>query len=452
MTDLPDRSAAASAEASGFFESLKVYLELRVLVVLLLGFSSGLPLALAGSTLQAWMTDAGVSLAAIGLFALVGTPYTFKFCWAPFMDAYDAPVLSRLLGRRRGWLVLSQLILIAAILWLGFTDPQTSPWLVALAALVVATASATQDIVIDAYRVESLPPDRQAAASASYVAAYRVGMLVSGAGTLLIVDRLRLAGMADIAAAWRFGFAAMALLILVGVLAAFMGREPRHAAEKAGDAASRLLTVAIAAFRDFLTMRYALLVLLFVLLYKFCDAFAGTLTVPFLLKLGFTKTQYAAIAKGVGFAAALAGGFAGGALARNVSMASCLWIGGILQMLSNLAFSWQALVGVDEWALTLTIVVENFTGGVGTVMFVAYLSALCRNPLHTATQYALLSAFAAFGRTYLSSGAGFIAEETGWVWFFIITAFAALPGLALLAWLQARGHFAEFELRRGGAP
>jgi PAT family beta-lactamase induction signal transducer AmpG len=172
---------------------------------------------------------------------------------------------------------------------------------------------------------------------------------------------------------------------------------------------------------------------------------AGTLTVPFILQLGFSKTQYAAIAKGVGFAAALAGGFAGGVLARQYSLVACLWIAAVAQMLSNLAFSWQALMGASEWALTLTMIVENFTGGLGTVMFVAYLSALCRNPLHTATQYALLSAFAAFGRTYLSSVSGYVAEATGWFWFFALSSAAALPGLLMLAWLQSKGHFATLE-------
>jgi PAT family beta-lactamase induction signal transducer AmpG len=315
-------------------------------------------------------------------------------------------------------------------------------------ALLLATASATQDIVIDAFRVESLPPDRQAAASASYVAAYRVGMLVSGAGALLLVDHFDTGSSDGLFAAWRIAYASMALLVLVGVLAAFLGREPEVPRPTSGSAAGRFLHTAYAAFRDFLLTPYAVVILIFVLLYKLCDAMAGTLTVTFLLQLGFTETQYAAIVKGVGFAAALAGGFAGGALARQVSLASCLWIGGLLQMVSNLAFSWQALVGVDERALTLTIVIENFTGGLGTVMFVAYLSALCRNPLHTATQYALLSAFAAFGRTYLSSTSGFIAEQSGWFWFFVLTAAAALPGLALLAWLQAKGHFASLRAMR----
>ena len=451
MTELS--AERGTTRRGGLLPGLAVYLERRVLVVLLLGFSSGLPLALVGSSLMAWMSDVGLSISTIGLFAMIGTPYTFKFVWAPVLDAFDAPILSRFLGRRRGWLVLSQIVLIATILWLASLDPRTSPWLVAFAALMVATASATQDIVIDAFRVESLPQDRQAAASASYVAAYRIGMLVSGAGTLLLVDWLDGGvGGENLFSAWRLAYATMAGLVLVGVMAAFGAREPQVERKAEGAPLMHLFRTAFVAFLDFLTTRHALAILAFVLLYKLCDAMAGTLTVPFLLQLGFTKTQYAAIAKGVGFAAALAGGFAGGMLARQMSLAACLWIGGVLQMFSNLAFAWQAHVGVDEWALTLTMVVENFTGGLGTVMFVAYLSALCRNPLHTATQYALLSAFSAFGRTYLSSLSGFIAEETGWIWFFVLTTVAAIPGLLLLAWLQAKGHFETLAPAKSSKP
>ena len=185
----------------------------------------------------------------------------------------------------------------------------------------------------------------------------------------------------------------------------------------------------------------AIFVLCFVVLYKFCDAFAGTMTAPFVIDLGFTRTDYANIVKGLGLAATLIGGFAGGFVARAYPLATSLWIGAFLQMASNLVFVWQANVGLDHWALAVSITMENFTGAIGTVIFVAYLSALCQSPLHTATQYALLTALAAVGRTYLSSGAGFVAQATGWAWFFALSAIAALPSLVLLWWLQARGHF-----------
>ena len=204
---------------------------------------------------------------------------------------------------------------------------------------------------------------------------------------------------------------------------------------------SRVIGAARGAFRDFRSYDLAFVVLPFVVLYKFTDAFAGAMTAPFVIDIGFSRNEYAAIIKGVGLAATLAGGFAGGFVARAFTLPASLWIGGIVQALANLAFSWQAVVGANAAALAFAITVENFTSAIGTVIFVAYLSALCRNPLHTATQYALLTAFAAVGRTYLSAGAGYVAAATGWVWFFAICALVALPSLALLWWLQRRGHF-----------
>jgi PAT family beta-lactamase induction signal transducer AmpG len=204
---------------------------------------------------------------------------------------------------------------------------------------------------------------------------------------------------------------------------------------------ARIVEAAFGAFAEFLTRDMALVALAFVVLFKFTDALSGSMTAPFVIDLGFSRNEYAAIIKGVGLAATLIGGFAGGFLARAYSLPASLLLGGVLQALANLAFSWQAVVGLNAAWLTFAIVAENFTSAIGTVIFVAYLSALCRNPLHTATQYALLTALAAIGRTYLSSGAGFIAAATGWVWFFVICALAGLPALGLLAWLQKRRHF-----------
>jgi PAT family beta-lactamase induction signal transducer AmpG len=203
----------------------------------------------------------------------------------------------------------------------------------------------------------------------------------------------------------------------------------------------RLTETAIGAFGEFLARDAAVVVLLFVVLYKFCDAFAGALTAAFVINIGFDKATYAAVVKGVGLAAALIGGFAGGAMARALPLSTSLWIGGFLQMISNLTFSWLALVGTSVAALTVTIIVENFTGAIGTVVFVAYISALCGDRAHTATQFALLTAMAGVGRTTLASGGGFIAESTGWASFFAITAVSAIPSLLLLWWLQRRGHF-----------
>jgi MFS transporter, PAT family, beta-lactamase induction signal transducer AmpG len=443
-SDVPRATAGARQPLS---ETLAVYLKPRVLVIMFLGFSSGLPLALSGSTLLVWMTETGVNLGTIGLFALVGTPYTIKFLWAPLIDALNVPLLARRFGRRRGWLLLSQFLLMVAIVFLGLCNPAVSPLVVAIGALAVATASATQDIVVDAYRVESLEESEQAAGMASYVAAYRIGMLVSTAGALFIVSGFQGLGLTH-HAAWSAGYAVMAVLVLIGVATTLLAQEPAKsvgatAARAQETTLQRVVEAAIGAFSEFLTRDMAVVALAFVVLFKFTDALSGAMTAPFVIDLGFSRNEYAAIIKGVGLAATLIGGFAGGSVARAYSLPTSLWIGGLAQGVANLAFAWQAVLGHNAAWLTFAIVAENFTSAVGTVIFVAYLSALCRNPLHTATQYALLTALAAFGRTYLSSAAGFIAAATGWAYFFVICAGSGLPALGLLALLQHRGHFKD---------
>jgi MFS transporter, PAT family, beta-lactamase induction signal transducer AmpG len=453
MAVTPEASDSGSVVASrpSFAETLAVYLKRRVLIVMLLGFSSGLPLALSGSTLAIWMTEVGVNLKTIGLFALVGTPYTIKFLWAPLIDALNVPLLSRWLGRRRGWLLLSQFLLIAAIIFVGVSDPAVSPLTVALGVLLVATTSATQDIVVDAFRVESLDESEQAAGMAAYVAGYRVGTLVSTAGALFLVSGFQTSGL-DHHDAWRAGYFAMSSLVLVGVVTTLAATEPgKSIAAEATLARENILRrvydAAVGAFTEFLSRDLAFVALAFVVLFKLTDALSGVMTAPFVIDLGFSRNEYAAIIKGVGFAATLIGGFAGGFLARALTLPASLLIGAVVQGLANLGFSWQAVLGHNIAWLTFAIVLENFTSAVATVVFVAYLSALCRNPLHTATQYALLTALAAVGRTYLSSGAGYIVDGfggfpgVGWAWFFAICAVAGVPALILLAFLQHRGHF-----------
>ena len=464
---MTDRDMTSSAEPSlvsgirpvgerpGWLDALAVYLKRRVLIVLFLGFSAGLPLALSGSTLAIWMRESGVDLATIGLFGLVGTPYAIKFAWAPLVDGLDLPLLARVLGRRRGWLVFSQLLLIVAIVLLAFANPAISPGLVAIAALCVATASATQDIVIDAFRIESLDDREQAAGMASYVAAYRIGMLASTAGALFLVSAFETTGIGR-QSAWTWGYVVMAGLVVIGIVTTLVATEPEKSAvaEAVHAAENPLVRVgkaAFGAFSEFLSRDMAIAALAFVVLYKFTDAFAGTMTAPFVIDIGFSRNEYAAIVKGVGLAATLIGGFAGGFVARAFPLATSLWIGGIVQAFANLSFSWLATMGTSIPALTFAITAENFTSAVGTVIFVAYLSALCRNPLHTATQYALLTALAAVGRTYLSAPAGYVAAATGWPAFFAICVAVALPSFALLLLLQSRGHFEKLgaEAARG---
>jgi PAT family beta-lactamase induction signal transducer AmpG len=450
MAVSPDTQPRAS-----FFDALAVYFKPRVLIVLFLGFSSGLPLALSGTTLQAWMKTSGVDIRTIGLFAAVGVPYTIKFLWAPVVDAFDVPLLSRWLGRRRGWLLFTQVLLLAAIIFLSFCNPAAAPGLVALGALLVATTSATQDIVVDAFRVESLPENEQAAGMASYVAAYRIGMLVSGAGTLVLVSWLQENDFVP-QSAWTAAYLTMAVLVVIGMAASLAATEPEfsrkveadHARRAGENPIRRAFDTAVRAFVDFLGQEMAVVVLIFVALFKLADAMAGTMNTPFFLQLGFSLAEIAAISKGVGFAATLAGGFAGGFVARAYPLPHALWIGALLQTFTILVFSGLALIGHNILALTFSVAIWGFADALGTVIFVAYLSALCQSPLHTATQYALLTALASVGRTVFSSTAGFLVNAAGWFWFFLICTALAAPGLLMLAWLQRHGHFKRLEPRK----
>ena len=447
MTATPETTPAPAR--TSFTDALAVYLKPRVLIVLFLGFSAGLPLALSGSSLQAWMKQSNIDLGTIGLFSLVATPYAVKFLWAPIVDALDVPLLCPLLGRRRGWLILAQLLLMAAIAFLAFCDPAVSPFQVALAGFLVATAAATQDIVIDAFRVESLDEPDQPAGQGAYVAAYRVGMLVSTAGMLYLVD-----GLADNwnfarPSAWTMAYLVMAALVVVGMVTTLIATEPQKSAAAETDHAIhanenpliRVARAAYAAFVDFLSRDLAVVVLAFVLMFKLCDAFVGAMTTPFVLDLGFSLSDYATVVKVGGFFATVAGGILGGIVARALPITTSLWIAVVLQMLSNLVFIWLAYSGQNYFVLAATITVENFTGAIGTVIFVVYLAALCRNPLHTATQFALLTALAAVARIFLGAPTGYVAKATGWPIFFVISALTAIPSLFLLAWLQQRRHF-----------
>ena len=448
MATIPDTAERVSYARPSFADTLAVYLKRRVLIIFLLGFSGGLPIVLVGSTLQAWMKLNGIDIKIIGLATAVALPYNLKVLWSPLVDATDVPILTRLLGRRRGWLLSSQVLLMATIVCLGLCDPAVSVPLVITGAVLVATASATQDIVIDAFRVESLSESEQAAGMASYVAAYRIGSLIAGAGALLLVAALEARGLAG-RAAWTACYAVMAVLVLVGVIGTLLAKEPEssaaveagHARTAAQSALRRALRAAIDSLKDFLSRDLAVSALVFVVLFKLADALAFALLTPFVLDLGFSLTQVATIRNGIGFAAALIGGFVGGFIARAWPLSTSLWVGGILQAVMVLAFSWQAVIGQNLSLLAVTTTIESFSDAVGTVIFVAYLSALCRNPLYTATQFALLTALAALGRNVFSLGTGYIEHATGWPWYFVICVLAGLPGLALLAWLQRHGHF-----------
>lgn len=420
-----------------WLKSLSVYREPRLLAVLFMGFSSGLPLALTFSTLSYWLAEVGLSRTEIGLFALVGVSYSFKFLWSPIIDRLPLGAITARFGRRRGWALAIQIPLALAILALGLTDPKSTPWLTGLLAVIVAFLSASQDIVIDAYRIELLKPEEQGAGAAATQVGYRLSAnIVASAGALLLAQF----------GGWHVAYAVMAALMAVGIVTVWLTPEPAGSAKAleplpgktAGERALAWIKSAVVApFADFMTRPGWAAILIFVVLYKFGDALAGVMANPFYVAMEFTKVEVASISKVFGLTATLAGLAAGGVVVVRMGLYRGLFVCGILQMLSNLMYALQAVMGHDVWMLTLTIGVENFTGGMGSAAFVAYLSSLC-NVAFTATQYALLSSLATVGRTTLSAAGGWLADQLDWVLFFSVTTFAAVPGLLMILWLIRR--------------
>jgi PAT family beta-lactamase induction signal transducer AmpG len=421
-----------------WLEALAVYRRPRLLAILFMGFSSGLPLALTAATLSLRLADLGVSLTEIGLFTLVRFSYSFKFLWSPLIDRLPIPFVTARLGRRRSWALAIQTALAAAILVLGTIDPRDSPWWTALAATIVAFLSASQDIVIDAYRIELLAPEEQGAGAAATQWGYRFGMVASGAGALYAASF----------GGWSFAYGLMAALMLVGMVTVWLTPEPEasRAVEPipGANALERLRSwlgrAVVAPFADLVRRNggiWLVLILLFIVLYKFGEAIAGTMSNPLYLSLGFTKIEIATVAKIYGVAATLAGVAIGGVLVLRLGIFGALFVSGALQMLSNLMYMLQVWVGHDVPMLALTIGTENLTGGMASAAFVAYLSGLC-NVAFTATQYALLSSLATMGVNVLSASGGFLAEQLGWTPFFLVSTAMCLPGLMLLLWIMRR--------------
>lgn len=398
-----------------------VFRSRRIFILLLLGFSSGLPLALTAGTLQARMTVEGVDLTVIGWFALVGQPYTYKFLWAPMMDRYALPFL----GRRRGWLALTQIALLAAIAVLGLLSPQASPWLVAAVALTVAFLSASQDVVFDAWRTDVLEPAERGAGAAVTVLGYRIAMLVSGGLALILADSLL---------GWTGTYLMMAALMLVGLAAVWAAEEPVPPAR----IPVTLAEAVRAPLEEFFSRNGAWLLLLLIVLYKLGDAFAGVLTTPFLLRgAGFSLTEVGIANKWLGVAATIVGALAGGAMMARLGLYRALLIFGLLQALTNLGFMALAEAGRNTALMIAVVGAENLCGGMGTAAFVALLMALCDRRF-SATQYALLSALAALGRVYVGPAAGALAAGLGWTAFFFLTFVIALPGVVMLVWQRQR--------------
>lgn len=407
-------------------EAFAVYLEPRQLIILVMGFASGLPLLLTLSTLSYWLSKVGADLTAIGFFAAVGTPYGFKFLWSPVIDQVRLPILANLLGHRKSWLLVLQILLAVAIFALGLTDPAKNPFGTALVVLIVAFFSASQDIVIDAYRIEILSAEEQAAGAATTQIGYRFGLLLAGAGAIALSDFASWPTVFSVLAACIFACAAFTLFIPEPEV-----RRPAFV----NDYAAWVREAVVEPFREFTQRRGWVVVLLFILFYKFGDAFSGFLANPFYVKMGFSGVEIALMTKIYGLLATMIGGLLGGAIVARIGLFKTLMIGGVLQAATNLLFTMLALRGHDPVWLGIAITADNLAGGLAAAAFVAYLSGLC-NRAFTATQYALLSSFMAQGRTLMSVPSGWLAKQLDWPEFWALTAFMAIPGLILLVWLM----------------
>ena len=400
----------------------RLYFDRRVLTVAALGFASGLPLLLTFSTLTAWLKTEGIGRTSIGLFALVGIPYSLKFLWAPVIDRVPFPLLSRYLGRRRGWGVGLQILLMAAILGLGASDPVADLRQVAVLALAVAFLSASQDIVIDAYRVEILTPVLQGPGAGAVQTGYRIAMLAAGAGALYLAQGF----------GWFVAYAAMAAGLGVGLAVLLARPEPAIVLAPPPASFGASLRVAVVdPFRDFASRPGWLWMLVFTVIYKLGEAMAGFMANPLYVELGFSLDEIATVSKVFGFAATIVGGILGGIYTAKLGLRRALLVFGILQSLGNLAYVLQAVSGHDLKVLALCVAMENLTGGMAGAALVAWLSGLC-NPAFTATQYALLSSLSSLGRTTFSSTSGWLAGTLGWVDFYLLTTVITVPALVLL--------------------
>lgn len=432
---------AALALVALRIKSFRPYLRKNPMITFLLGISSGFPLTLLIATMTFWLAKVGIDTATIGFAVALGTPYTIKFLWAPLVDKLPLPFLTRTFGQRRGWLFFIQALLFVAVWQLGASDPQPGhlgPFV--FWAIVTAFLSATQDIVIDAYRIEILDDEEFAHGTATNQFGYRTGNLIAGAGTVYLASNEGL----GLGWALAYGLTALAIVpAIIGALWAGPGRFVDRFAKAAGMTPGQwLVETVVNPFREFLGRHGAFLILGFVLVYKVGDAMGQTMLGPMIVDLGFADLDYVSANKLWGFAALIVGSALGAPFILWLGMGRALLISGLMMMFSNVMFMVLSVVGNDYWMLVAAIATENLTSGIGLTVFVTYLSGLS-SLAYTATQFALLSSFAAFGRTWLAAPAGVIAERLGWTWFWGFTVVAAIPGMVLLWWLWNRGDLAQ---------
>lgn len=397
---------------------IKKYLKRKMLVALSMGFTCGLPLLLTIGLLQAWLKDSGVSLEWMGLVSLLQIPYTWKFLWAPVFDRFTLPFL----GRRRGWLVLMQASIILAIVLIGLSDPIKTPMLMVAAAILISFFSASQDIIVDAYRREDLTDQELGMGSSMYIMGYRVGMLLASGIGLILADYMS------------FGhvYFIMAGFMLIGIITTLLTKEPVNMAHPPRSFKQSVWEP----LAEYFSRNKAVTVLLFILLYKIGDTMASGITTPFYLDIGFTKTQIGTIVKLFGFWATIIGAFVGGVLLTRFGIYKCLWLFGILQMMATTGFIALAELGNSTTLLAVVISGENLAAGMGTAAFMAYMAFLT-NKRFTATQYALLSSLMGIPRVFASAVTGFLAAGLGWTGFFVFCTLLAVPALALLIILKS---------------
>jgi len=430
----------ASTAVLGWFDSFKVYLEPPSIRMLLLGFSAGLPLLLVLGTLSFWLREAGVDRTTIGYLSWVGLAYAFKWVWAPLVDRVAIPFLTIALGRRRSWLLLSQLAILLGLVAMSFNDPQIALTPVVWGALAVAFGSATQDIALDAFRIESADMDRQAALAASYQTGYRLAMIWAGAGVLWLAARAQTPGaVAYEHSAWQTAYLVMAASMLLGVVTVLFSSEPQQVQlPPAKNAAQWLQGALVAPFMDFL-LRYrwhAALILALIGTYRISDIVMGIMANPFYVDMGYTKDEVAAVTKVYGVIMTLAGAFAGGVLAMRLGLMRVMMLGAVLSAASNLLFALLATRGHDLTGLILVVSADNFSGGIASAAFIAYLSSLT-NVNYSATQYALFSSMMLLLPKFLAGYSGRYVDAFGYSDFFVATALLGLPVL-LLVWLAAK--------------
>jgi len=384
-----------------------------MLVALVMGFACGLPLLLTISVLQAWMKEEGVDLTVIGMMALVGIPYTLKFLWAPFLDRFTLPFL----GRRRGWLLVAQVALIFSISGLGFTDPADNPWMVAFIAFLVTFFSASQDIVVDAYRREDFPDEELGLASSLYINGYRIGMLLASGGGLIMADHMP----------FSYVYLIMALCMLPGLLTTLLAHEPKitHGTPET------MWEAVVDPLTEYFSRQGALWILAFILFYKIGDTMASAMTTPFYLDIGFSKTEIGAVVKLFGFWATIAGALIGGVIMLRLGIKRSLWVFGFLQAISTACFAILAGIGPSVPALSGVIAFENLSSGMGTAAYAAFMASIT-NKKFTATQYALLTSLMGIPRVLASAPTGYLAKNLGWEGFFIACTLIAIPGMLLL--------------------